>query len=57
MQYLHHLMPFIDVDFLVDQDSNSPWAKEGSQWVCKVVGFLATWLLVQHLTKDHDMLI
>jgi len=31
MQYFHRLMPFIDVDFLVDQDSNFPWAKWGMQ--------------------------
>jgi len=54
-------MPFVDVDFLVNQDSNSPWAKEGSRWVCKVVGcpatYLATWLLVRDLAKAHDMLV
>ncbi len=54
-------MPFVDVDFHVNQDSNSPWAKEGSRWVCKVVGcpttYSATSLLVRHLAKDHDMLV
>ncbi len=47
MQYLHHLLPFVDVNFLVDQDLNFPWAKEDSRWACKVVGcsatFSATW--------------
>jgi hypothetical protein len=31
MQYLHRLMAFIDVDFLVYQDSNFPWTKWGMQ--------------------------
>jgi hypothetical protein len=31
MQYLHHLMPFIDFVFFVDQDSNFPWANWGMQ--------------------------
>jgi hypothetical protein len=61
MQYLHRLMPFVDVDFPINQDSNSPWAKEGSRWVWKVVGCLATYsatsFLVRHLAKDHDMLV
>jgi len=58
-QYLHHLTPFINVHFFVNQNSNSPWAKEGAKWVCKVVGcpttYLAKWLLVWHLIKDHDI--
>jgi hypothetical protein len=59
MQYLHHLTPFINVDFLV-KNLNSPWAKEGPKLVHKVVScptaYLAKWLLVWHLTKDHDIL-
>jgi hypothetical protein len=31
MQYFHHLMPFIDANFLVDQDSNFTWARWGMQ--------------------------
>jgi hypothetical protein len=44
-----------------NQDSNSPWAKDGSRWVCKVVSYPATyltaWLLVRHFAKDHDMFV
>jgi hypothetical protein len=38
MQYLHHLMPFVDVDFLVDRDSNSPWAKGKGRFMMGMQG-------------------